>query len=286
MTTATVKPGRLRPIRAGAALALAGLLAGCLPPPDGGPESAQQGPTAQERIQQRLDALESDLAELKRASSASSGMQQGLESLTVEVEDLRQEVRSQQGTLEVVQHRLDRLAERQRRLYEDVDSRLRTLEKGGGGGAGAATGDGGQGDDAGPDAGGDVGGGSAESAYKAAFAEIEANEYEAAAQAFQGFLEQHPDSDLVPNARYWLGESHYVLRDFEQALVEFNKVLQSHPDSRKAPAALLKIGYAFYELGEYDSARQALQRVRERFPEASEARLARQRLNRMEEEGH
>jgi tol-pal system protein YbgF len=206
----------------------------------------------------------------------------------VEVENLRQEVRSQQGTLEVLQHRLGRLSDRQRRLYEDMDSRLRSLEQEDAGPAADQDADSGaEQADKGPVGGaGDAQARSAEAAYKAAFAKIEANEYEAAAEAFKGFLDRHPDSDLAPNARYWLGESYYVLRDFEQALAEFNKVLQNHPDSRKAPAALLKIGYSFYELGEYDSAGQALERVRERFPESSEARLARQRLNRMEEEGH
>jgi tol-pal system protein YbgF len=270
-------------LRIALAAALVGLLGGCLPPPPGGP-GPEQGPTAEDKLRQRVQALEQQVAKLKQASEADSGMQSALESLTVEVENLRQEVRSQQGTVEVLQHRLGRLSDRQRRLYEDMDSRLRALEQGGGGAAAdkeAAA------DDGGPVGGaGDTQARSAEAAYKAAFAKIEANEYEAAATAFKGFLDRHPDSDLAPNARYWLGESHYVLRDFEQALAEFNKVLQNHPDSRKAPAALLKIGYSFYELGEYDSAGQALERVRERFPDSSEARLARQRLNRMEEEGH
>jgi len=275
-------------LRFAAVLALAGVLGGCLPPPPSGPD---RGPTPEEKLRQRVTDLEQELARLKQANADSSGMQKGLESLTVELDDLRQEVRGQQGDMEVVQHRLDRLAERQRRLYEDVDSRLRALEQGEGGGSpqsgspGAASGASGADQSAGADS-GETRARSAEDAYKAAFAKIEANEYEAAAKAFKAFLAEHGDSDLAPNARYWLGEARYVLRDFEQALGSFNKVLQEYPDSRKAPAALLKIGYSFYELGDYDSARQALQRVRERFPDSSEARLARKRLNRMEEEGH
>jgi len=278
----------VRTLRFAAALGLVGLLGGCLPPPPGGGPAPEQGPSETEKLRQRVAALEEELARLKQANAASSGMQEGLESLTVEVDNLRQEVRSQQGTQEVVQHRVERLADRQRRLYEDVDTRLRALEQGDGSGgeAGSEQAPASEGGAASPEPAGEGQARSAEAAYQAAFAKIEANEYEAAAQAFQQFLGDHADSDLAPNARYWLGESRYVLREFEQALVEFNKVLQDHPDSRKAPAALLKIGYSFYELGEYDSARQALQRVRERFPESSEARLARQRLNRMEEEGH
>ncbi|MFP4559887.1 MAG: tol-pal system protein YbgF, partial [Thiohalorhabdus sp.] len=125
---------------------------------------------------------------------------------------------------------------------------------------------------------------SAEEAYQKAFSKVQENAYQEAVDGFQRFLEEYPDSDLASNAQYWLGESHYVLREFERALKEFNRVLKEHPDSEKAPAALLKIGYSFYELGDMDGAREALSRVRERFPDSSEARLARQRLNRMEED--
>lgn len=271
----------MRPLATVPALALAGLLAGCLPPPPGAP-GPDDGPTPEEKLRQRVQALEDELARLKEARSGTEeGLQESLESLTVAMEDLKREVRGQQGDLEVVQHRLDRLADRQGRLYEDVDARLRTLEQGGEAEDGTKEGEkaGDQADDEGQAR-------TADEAYKAAFAKIEANEYEAAAEAFEQFLAEHGDSELVPNARYWLGESNYVLREFEPALKAFNQVLEEHPESRKAPASLLKIGYAFYELGEYESARKALKRVRERFPESSEARLARKRLDRMAEEGH
>ena len=274
----------LRPLPPAAAAVLAGLLGGCLPPPPGAPSPEKdKGPTAEEKLRQRVKALEQEIARLKETTSGLAGVREGLETLTVDMGELRREVRGRQGDLEMVQHRLDRLADRQERLYEDVDARLRNLEQGGDAAAAAKSE---EGDKAGEKVAPSAGKGTAEEAYEAAFAKIEANEYEAAAEAFQKFLGEHGDSDLAPNARYWLGESHYVMREFKPALKAFNKVLEKHPESRKAPASLLKIGYAFYELGEYDSARKALQRVRERFPDSSEARLARKRLDRIAEEGH
>ena len=63
-------------------------------------------------------------------------------------------------------------------------------------------------------------------------------------------------------------------------------MLSGYPRSRKLPDALLKIGYSNYELGRFDAARAALERVRDDYSDSTAARLAEQRLARMDEEGH
>jgi tol-pal system protein YbgF len=103
--------------------------------------------------------------------------------------------------------------------------------------------------------------------------------------AFQQFLVSYPDSELADNARYWLAESYYVTQKFEQALSSFKTVIDQHPRSRKVPDALLKMGYCNYELERWKDARTALARVQTDYPETTAARLAEQRLKRMESEG-
>ena len=109
--------------------------------------------------------------------------------------------------------------------------------------------------------------------------------YEPAALAFQQFRVTFPDSELADNAQYWLAESHYVTQQFDQALSEFEVVIGTFPDSRKVPDALLKMGYCSYELKRWDSARASLARVQSDYPETTAARLAGQRLKRMDEDG-
>ncbi len=104
--------------------------------------------------------------------------------------------------------------------------------------------------------------------------------------AFQQFLVSFPESQLADNALYWLAESYYVTDRFEDALTQFQTVISRFPRSRKIPDALLKIGYSNYELQRWESARGALQRVQEDYPDTTAARLAEQRLNRMDDEGH
>jgi len=72
----------------------------------------------------------------------------------------------------------------------------------------------------------------------------------------------------------------------EEALAQFQVVLSAYPRSRKIPDALLKIGYSYYELEQWDGARSALQTVRDEHPDSTAARLAEQRLKRMDDEGH
>src|SRR3989344_2498142 len=95
-----------------------------------------------------------------------------------------------------------------------------------------------------------------------------------------------PQSALRDNARYWLGEAYYVVRDFRQALTEFSRLINDHPKSLKAPDALLKIGYSHYELGEWAKARENLNQVIARYPGQPAAKSAEQRLAKMKKQEH
>jgi len=128
-------------------------------------------------------------------------------------------------------------------------------------------------------------GGSDRDNYQVAFELLKEQRYEPAAMAFEQFLVSFPDSELADNAQYWLAESHYVTKKFEQALGEFETVINKYPRSRKVPDALLKMGYCNYELKQWGAARASLKRVQSEYPETTAARLAGQRLQRMDEEG-
>ena len=58
--------------------------------------------------------------------------------------------------------------------------------------------------------------------------------------------------------------------------------LEKYPESRKTPDALLKIGYCNYELKRLAEARSSLSQVVQRFPDTTAARLASQRLAKMD----
>ncbi len=122
-------------------------------------------------------------------------------------------------------------------------------------------------------------------AYDQAFLALRETRYADAAEGFDRFLRDHPQSSYAPNALYWLGEVYYVTRDFETALAQFSNLLDRYPGSSKQPDALLKTGFSHYELGHWPEARAALQQVSEQFPGTNYARLAQNRLRTMRLEG-
>ncbi len=120
------------------------------------------------------------------------------------------------------------------------------------------------------------------SAYQQAFTHLKELRYTEAAESFYAFLEKYPHSPLAGNAKYWLGESYYVTRNYDFALEAFQELLESYPDSKKAPDAWLKIGYTYYEMKDYPKAVDILERVIRQYPDTTLAKLADSRLKTMQ----
>lgn len=123
-------------------------------------------------------------------------------------------------------------------------------------------------------------------AYDQAFRALRETRYADAAEGFDRFLVDHPQSAYAPNALYWLGEVYYVTRDFQTALDQFTRLLEVYPDSSKQADALLKIGYSNYELENWPQARSALEQVIADYPGTNYSRLAENRLRTMRLEGN
>ena len=241
---------------------------------------------AQSDLEQRVNRIEQRLE-----GSALMGLMNQAETLRGEVTTLR-------GEIEMLQRQIDNLRDQQRQLYLDTDSRLQQLEQSGvtSGNQAPATGEempaaGATSTTESADTGAesDLANGTTEpdaddpaqiqAAYDAAFATLRAGRYAEAAGDFEQFLTDYPDVPLAANARYWLGESYYVVRDFDNALEHFSRVITDHPESNKRPDALLKIGYVHFEQGNMEEARVRLEQVISEFPESTAANLARQRLD-------
>jgi tol-pal system protein YbgF len=118
--------------------------------------------------------------------------------------------------------------------------------------------------------------------YEEAWRLLERKEYRAALARFKEFLKRHPQSEYADNAQYWIGESHYALREFDQAILEFDVVRRKYPKGDKVPAAILKQGFAFAELGDKVDARLILQELIDRYPQSPEAGKAKQKLKALE----
>lgn len=213
--------------------------------------------------------------------------------LTLQLDEMRRENRELRGQIENLGYEIEQLKRKQRDIYLDIDQRLGAMQ----GGAAVATpsDSAAVADDAAPkSAAATVESRSATPAGKVDRAKVQA-EYQAAydllspqqkrykesATAFATFLEKYPDDELAPNARYWLGEAHYVSQQNAEALAAFESVVSRHPDSTKAPGALFKIGRLQQAAGKRDAAKAAYERVLEDYPNSPAAGLSRQRLKQL-----
>ena len=121
--------------------------------------------------------------------------------------------------------------------------------------------------------------------YDKAFRALRDGEYEDAIAEFGRLVEQFPNSQLVDDGWYWIAEANYVTQNYEGALPVFEKVVKEFPDSQRAPDAMLKIGYVFYELADYEKAGNYLNQVVELYPASRSAFSARRRLDKMKRDG-
>jgi tol-pal system protein YbgF len=221
--------------------------------------------------QRQLEAKVERLDQLFRNLSL-TGMSQ-------RIDDLQDQLRQLRGDVQVLEHNVDLSKKQQRDLYMDLDRRLQKLE--------LSAGSAGTGSDAGVNTGGAAAAsGDEQGDYQKDFNLVKQGRYDDAIAAFTAFIQQYPQSSLVPNAEFWMGESHYQQSDFQGALINYKAVVDNYPDSSKAPDAMLKMGYAQYEMKDWKAARKTLTSLLNKYPKSRAATYAKQRLDRMKKEGH
>lgn len=113
----------------------------------------------------------------------------------------------------------------------------------------------------------------ARDAYDAAYGNILRGDYAAAEGAFSSFVETYPDSELVPNAKFWIGESFFQRGDYHNSARAFLEVSQSHADSSKAAESLLKLGLSLAALQQHAPACSSLNELTRRYPRADSSIL-------------
>ena len=230
----------------------------------------------------QADSINGRLGKIDEALRGTQNAQQSMLELVNQIELLKREIQSLRGQIEVVNNGLESSAKRQRDMYGDLDARLRRLEP-----ATAASAD--------PPASGAAAGAAAATGataapttapspdetrvYEAAQQQRRIANYKGAITSFQSFLGQYPKSALAHRAQYWIGDSHFNLRDFKSAIASQQKLIAAYPDSASAPDAMLNIASAQSELGESANARKTMDVLVQRYPGSEAADKAKRRIS-------
>jgi tol-pal system protein YbgF len=120
----------------------------------------------------------------------------------------------------------------------------------------------------------------AQALFTQAYDALLAQDYAAAREGFEAFIEAHPDDPLVNNARYWLADAAFAEGDYVAAANNFVKVYNTAPRGEKSEETLLKLAVTLRRMDRSKAACDALSRLEGRLdgkPEAFRERVKNER---------
>jgi tol-pal system protein YbgF len=100
-------------------------------------------------------------------------------------------------------------------------------------------------------------------------------QYSEAQAAFRAYADTNPDdTDLSPQAIYWVGNISFIRQDYASAQRAFAEVIKKYPKSQRAPDAMLKLAQSFMSLGQKPEGCTTLGLIRTKYPNGSPQTLA------------
>ncbi|WP_409075404.1 cell division protein CpoB [Pantoea sp. C3] len=228
-------------------------------------------------------SVEDRVTTLERISNAQAQL---LQQLQQQMSDNQSDIDSLRGQIQQNTYQLNQVVERQKQIYQQIDS----LSSNSNGGQQAAAGDANADSAAAASTGADTGAavstgapvqsGDANSDYNAAVALIlEKKQYDQAITALQAWVKRYPDSTYQPNANYWLGQLFYNKGKKDDAAYYYATVVKNYPKSPKASEALLKVGVIMQEKNDTAKAKAVFQQVIKLYPNTESAKQAQKRLS-------
>lgn len=225
-------------------------------------------------------SVEDRVTTLERISNAQAQLMQQLQQ---QMSDNQRDIDALRGQIQQNTYQLNQVVERQKQLYQQIDTLSSASSNGGQQAAGSdAAADTGAAATAGAAASTESAPaqtGDANSDYNAAVALIlEKKQYDQAISALQAWVKRYPDSTYQPNANYWLGQLNYNKGKKDDAAYYYATVVKNYPKSPKAAEALLKVGVIMQEKKDTAKAKAVFQQVIKLYPDTESAKQAQKRL--------
>jgi tol-pal system protein YbgF len=111
--------------------------------------------------------------------------------------------------------------------------------------------------------------------FEAAFYLFHEKDYEQGREAFRNFIDLFPNSRLVDQAHYWIGECFYAQGLFEEAVQAYRMVLTRSDSDRKLADAFFKTGLCYHRLNASGKQKECWERLLQRYPDSRAAELTR-----------
>ncbi len=217
----------------------------------------QQAADAAARTNTAVASLDNDLRQRLREQEASVG--RPVAAIGAKVDQLAAEFQALRESVAELNRRMGRLELQ----IVDISSAVRTLQAPPAPPAGA---------------GGPPAGLSAESLYQNALRDKNGGNLELALKEFTDYLQYFGNTELAPNAQFYIGEIYYLRGEMDEAIRAFDLVLERYPENNKTADAHYMKGMALLKVGRRNQARDEFYSLIERFPNHELAAKAKAQL--------
>jgi len=106
--------------------------------------------------------------------------------------------------------------------------------------------------------------------YQASYGHVLAGDYALAEIGFRDYIDTYPDTPLVSDAHFWLGEALYAQGEYHEAAKTLLAAHKLYPNASKSPDMLLKLGMSLAALDNRDTACATYREVLTRYPQAGD----------------
>ncbi len=239
------------------------------------------------QLQQQVAVLQGEVQSLIAVQKASRGSQAALGNLLTRSQQMEQEIRDLRGQLESKTHALELAQQSSNAKISALSATVASLTAPTASTASTTTASVLSANSTTPaqaiaaEASSNTGSaiaGLGQAEYQRAFSLLREGKYGTAVTAFTAFIQKYPQSSLVVDAYYWLGQAQYVLGKNGDAIHSLETVANQYGQSSKAPDALLRLGQIYQALGQPAKARLVLGQLIRKYPSTPAAQKAQAQL--------
>jgi tol-pal system protein YbgF len=116
---------------------------------------------------------------------------------------------------------------------------------------------------------------SAQQLYDSAQRDRSGGQLDLAMQGFEQYLQWYPNTELAPNAQFYIGQIHYDQSRWDDALKGFDAVLERYSENSKTADAMFMKGMTLLRSGQRNEAAKEFLNVIQQFPRSEVAAKAR-----------
>jgi tol-pal system protein YbgF len=115
---------------------------------------------------------------------------------------------------------------------------------------------------------------SSQDLYQQALGDRNGGKLDLAIQEFSDYLKYYGNTDLAPNAQFYIANIHYSQGAYDQAASEFDMVLEKYPENNKTREAMMYKGLSLVRAGHKTQGADQFREIIDRYPRTDQATQA------------